>query len=98
MRKLLYTCCVLVVWLVTIHNLAAQYVTIPDANFYSCLQNQFPSCVNYPNQLNTACSEVVNATSLEVYSFTGTIKDLTGIQYFTNLKYLNCSGAAITTF
>jgi Leucine-rich repeat (LRR) protein len=66
----------------------AQWVTIPDANFVTKLQQLFPSCMN-GNQMDTTCAAVVNATSLFVPG--SNISNLSGIEYFNNLSTLNCS-------
>ena len=73
----------------------AQYVTIPDTNFVQWLYNNgFASCMN-GNMMDTTCSAVVIATS-EDCSFSN-ISDLTGIQYFDNLKYLYCNNNQLTS-
>jgi uncharacterized repeat protein (TIGR01451 family) len=66
----------------------AQWVTIPDANFVTKLQQLFPSCMN-GNQMDTTCAGVVNATSLIVNS--SNISNLFGVQYFDNLIHLDCN-------
>ncbi|MEI6522799.1 MAG: T9SS type A sorting domain-containing protein [Bacteroidota bacterium] len=67
----------------------AQWVTIPDPNFVTYLQANYPSCMN-GNQMDTTCAGIVNATSLDV-SLTFAISDLNGVQYFDNLLTLDCS-------
>jgi hypothetical protein len=52
----------------------AQWVTIPDTNFVTKLTQLFPSCMN-GNQMDTTCSQILNATSLNVSS--SSISDLT---------------------
>jgi uncharacterized repeat protein (TIGR01451 family) len=66
----------------------AQWVTIPDSNFVTKLQQLFPSCMN-GNQMDTTCAGIVNATSLYVSG--NNISNLTGVQYFDNLHTLGCS-------
>src|SRR4051812_42145803 len=71
----------------------AQYVTIPDANFRNWLNTHgFASCMN-GNQMDTTCSAVVNATSVDC-SFSN-INDLTGIRYFDQLATLICKSNQI---
>ena len=70
-------------------NASAQYVTIPDTIFRNYLKSQYPLCFNSNKQMNTACSAIVNATTLDVEN--KNIYNLAGIQYFTSLKSLNCS-------
>jgi hypothetical protein len=55
----------------------AQWVTIPDPNFVTYLQTNYPSCMN-GNQMDTTCAGIVNATSLDV-SLTFAISDLNGV-------------------
>jgi uncharacterized repeat protein (TIGR01451 family) len=73
----------------------AQYVTIPDANFRNFLQANYPSCMS-GGMLDTTCTAVVNATTQVDISNQG-ITDLTGIQYFKNLKYLYCYSNQLTS-
>lgn len=72
----------------------AQWVSIPDTNFGTWLNtNGYSACLQGNNsigcQLDTACSAVVNEDTIDC-SF-GAISNLTGIQYFDNLKLLGCS-------
>ncbi len=67
----------------------AQYVTIPDPNFLSFLQSNYSTAIS-GNQLDTTNVNVVNDTSF-FSSLPSTITDLTGIQYFDQLKHLDCS-------
>ncbi len=65
------------------------YINIPDSNFRKYLVQNFPSCMNGNQQLDTSCTGIINTTSLDVSILN--ISDLTGIQYFKNLNILNCS-------
>lgn len=65
----------------------AQTVTIPDANFVSYLQTNYPGCMS-GNQMDTSCAAIRNAQYMDVYN--QSISDLTGLEYFINLKGLNC--------
>jgi uncharacterized repeat protein (TIGR01451 family) len=69
-------------------TITAQIVTIPDPNFVTYLQTNFPTCIT-GNQLDTQCPEALAATTVDVSGLS--ISDLTGIQYFTSLVYLHCS-------
>ncbi len=72
----------------------AQYVTIPDANFVSWLNNNgYASCMN-GNQMDTTCNAVINATTVNCAS--NNISDLTGISYFDNLITLGCTNNQLT--
>lgn len=86
----------IVLLLITVSiNLKAQtYVTIPDSYFVTWLQTNFPSCMN-GNQMDITCAGIQNDTSVNVYN--KSIADLTGIEYFTSLKTLNCSYNLITS-
>ncbi len=72
----------------------AQWVTIPDANFVAWLQVYYPSCMN-GNLMDTTCSGIVNATTVTGLNYN--VSDLTGIQYFDNLHFLNCSNLNISS-
>ena len=72
----------------------AQWVTIPDANFVGYLKTWYPSCMN-GNQMDTTCSGVVHPTSFYIYSYG--ISDLTGLQYFDSIGYLDCSYNSLTS-
>lgn len=72
----------------------AQFVSIPDTNFRNWLQQHFPACMN-GNQMDTTCTAITSATTLDI-SVGLYLTDLDGIQYFDNLKSLNCSGNELT--
>ena len=72
---------------------AQTWVNIPDANFAADLRSFIPAAMN-GNQLNTSSSLVTNLHSMYVQSYG--ITDLTGIQYFTSLTYLDCSQNHLT--
>jgi uncharacterized repeat protein (TIGR01451 family) len=72
----------------------AQWVNIPDANFRNKLINLgYGSCFN-GTMMDTTCSLVVNATSLDVSS--SSILDLEGLQFFDNLIFLDCTYNILT--
>ncbi len=72
----------------------AQWVTIPDANFATKLQQLYPTCMN-GNQMDTTCSDIVNATSLMVGYLN--ITNLSGVEYFDNLTNLSCYNNQLTS-
>ncbi len=74
-------------------NVKAQWVAIPDANFVTYLQQNFPTCMN-GNLMDTTCSDIVNVNYLDCSYFN--IQNLDGIQYFDSLKNLNCSYNQLT--
>ncbi len=71
----------------------AQYVTVPDTNFVSWLQAEYPNCMN-GNQMDTTCADIVNDTSVQC--MLKNIHDLTGVQYFDNLHTLDAYKNAVT--
>ena len=75
------------------------YVNIPDSNFAKYLIGQTPSCLhkdaNNMYWMDTTCSGVLTTDS--IYCSYKSIKDLTGIQYFKNLKHLLCSSNSLTS-
>ena len=73
---------------------AQNYVTIPDANFVAYLQWLYPDCMN-GNLMDTTSTVLDTLTSLSVDNYS--ITDLTGIQYFTSLLDLSCSGNLLTS-
>jgi len=68
----------------------AQYVMIPDDQFRQYLQYKYPSCFNESGQMDTTCAAILNETTLNLRTVMG-ISDLTGLQYFKSLTYLDCS-------
>src|ERR1035437_1466492 len=88
MKKITFTLLFMFVF-IGLSNLKTQYVTINDPNFVTWLQGNYPNCMN-GNQMDTTCADIINATSLSLVS-NGYISDLTGIQYFINATYLDCS-------
>jgi len=67
---------------------------IPDINFINKLKDLFPKA--FENELlDVNNSDVVSCEELSVTGLK--IKDLTGIEYFLNLKYLYCSSNSLTT-
>lgn len=80
--------------LVTCCRLNAQYVTIPDANFVTKLQQLFPGAMN-GNQMDTTHAQVVNCTNLNLSSLS--IQSIDGIQYFDALEMLNCDQNDLTS-
>ncbi len=69
------------------------FVTIPDANFVTFLQTIVPAAMS-GNQLDTTHVAVTTTTySVDVYNLS--ISDLTGIQYFKSLTYLDCQNNLI---
>ncbi len=68
----------------------AQYVTIPDPNFVNWIAgSNVHQCLNGLGQLDTTCQGLLQDTVLICSG--NQIGNLIGIQYFKNLKYLDCS-------
>jgi hypothetical protein len=73
---------------------SAQFVTIPDSNFISWLNNSnYASCMT-GNQMDTTCTALVTDTFFDIH-FTW-IHDLTGVQYLKNLKHMYCNESQLT--
>ena len=77
----------------------AQYASIPDSSFGNWLHNNgYSACLtgNSVNgyRLDTTCPAVLHATSIVCYD--QHLVNLTGIQYFKHLTYLDCSENNIT--
>ena len=76
-------------------KLQAQYVAIPDTNFVAWLNaNGYAGCMN-GNLMDTTCAAVVNADS--VWCFVSRKIDITGIQYFHRLQFLDCNNDSLQT-
>ena len=75
------------------------YINIPDSNFAKYLISQIPSCLYKDSSnlywMDTTCSGVLNTQSL--YPNGDSIRDLTGIVYFKNLTYLDCSNNLLSS-
>ena len=65
------------------------YVMIPDPNFVTYLQGIIPAAMN-GNSLNIS-SPLVTTTTQTLNISSTSISNLSGIQYFTSLNYLDCS-------
>lgn len=75
-------------------KLEAQFVTIPDPNFVTFLQQHYPSCMS-GNQMDITCPQIVNAPQLFVNS--QSISNLSGVEYFVNLTSLACDYNQLTS-
>jgi hypothetical protein len=87
--KTLYRIILLAILCNCFNSSSAQYITLPDSNFVTWLnQNGFSACLN-GNQMDTTCNSITSAKiiSAEFVGFT----DLEGIQYFDSLITLACS-------
>ena len=98
MHKFLYRpliiCTLLLIIFAAQKAQAQNRVTIPDVAFVTWLQaNGYSGCLT-GNQLDTTCAAVLNATTLEPFAVP--IRDLTGVQYFKNISYLDCSNDSLT--
>jgi uncharacterized repeat protein (TIGR01451 family) len=72
---------------------SAQTVNIPDPNFVNFLTISFPGCMT-GSLMDTTCPMIVGANFMSLNSWG--ITNLTGIQYFDNLKTLDISNNSIT--
>ena len=73
--------------LVSFYGNAQNFVTISDKNFGAFLREKYPTCVQ-GNQLDVNRLEIKNEESLVINSLQ--IENLEGIEYFLNLKVLEC--------
>ncbi len=73
---------------------AQTYVLISDANFVAWLQLILPGAMN-GNSLNIT-SPLVTTSTKTVTCWNNNISDLNGIQYFSSLERLECSGNSLT--
>jgi hypothetical protein len=71
---------------------AQTWVTIPDTNFVSYLQNIIPNAMN-GHQLDVTNTLVTNRYGINVGNLN--ISSLVGIQYFTSLKLLYCNNNSL---
>ncbi len=69
---------------------AQNSIIIPDANFAAYLQGIVPTAMN-GNQMDTT-NPSVTITTDTIIAQNISISDLTGIQYFKSLTYLDCRG------
>jgi len=66
---------------------------IPDTNFRNRLKDLFPKA--FENELlDVNNNEIINCDRLDLYRYG--IRDLTGIEWFVNLKYLYCYSNGLT--
>ena len=75
-------------------NAYSQFVEIPDENFVTYLQNNYPSCM-IGNTMNTMCSDIQNEDFLDCSS--SGITNLDGIQYFISLVHLKARANSISS-
>lgn len=73
--------------LVSFYGNAQEYITISDPAFAAFLSEKYPSCFQ-ANQLDVSCEAVKNEETLSLNGLH--ISNLEGIQYFVNLKSLEC--------
>ncbi len=89
MKKILFTLITVLMTTMAVHaDVTINSTNFPDANFRSYLLSRYPSGVITTSQINSL-------TSLDVRD--KNIASLTGIAYFTRLKYLECSGNLLTS-
>ncbi|MBP6731180.1 MAG: T9SS type A sorting domain-containing protein [Chitinophagales bacterium] len=73
----------------------AQYVPIPDVFFRDYLGSRgVINCWQNGYELDTTCPEVLNLDYILCNNLP--IRDLTGVQYFKNLNFLDCSNDSIS--
>lgn len=72
----------------------AQFVTIPDPNFVTYLQTQFPSCMS-GNQLDTTCATTPFAQTMNMAN--KGIANFSGLEYFTQAMFIDVSNNPINS-
>src|SRR5665213_2835566 len=80
--------------IVCLQTKAQSWVTIPDANFVSALQDIIPEAL-IGNQLDTASPIVAATYTLELDGHG--ISNLYGLQFFTSLTLLQCANNSLST-
>jgi uncharacterized repeat protein (TIGR01451 family) len=85
--KHLYFC--LLIFMLSTSAHAQGYVSIPDPEFVSYLQTNYPTCMN-GSQLDTTCSEILSVTHLDIEWVS--VSNLDGLQYFDGLTNLRVTG------
>ena len=73
----------------TVNAFAQIYKAIPDSNFVRYLKTIVPTAFK-GDSLNTT-STLVTTTTKSINVFGPGFNDISAVQYFTSLKYLNCS-------
>ncbi|HET6227206.1 MAG TPA: hypothetical protein VFF27_13060, partial [Bacteroidia bacterium] len=91
MKKITLLLCILIS---TFFSSTAQTVTIPDANFVKWLTAHIPTAMS-GNTMNTNNADVKALTTLDVEN--QGISDLTGVEYFTALKVLDCGNGSLAS-
>ena len=94
MKNYLLTLIMAVLGIFCGRDMQAQFVTIPDANFVTYLQTNYPTCMN-GNQMDTTCVAIISET--KVNCLNKSISDLSGIEYFDNLDTLICGNNNLTS-
>ncbi len=82
-------------------DLKAQFVDLPDGPFKDLLIQRYPTCFNASFQMDISCPQIVSEDSLEFHDLRVVapffyLVNMEGIQYFTSLVYLDCSGNEIS--
>ena len=86
--------------LLNVHQKAnAQYITLPDGDFYSYIAIHYSTCITYDyildiNLLDTTCTEILEETVLDLnYEH---LHDLDGIHYFKGLTNMGATNNYLT--
>ncbi|MHB8261161.1 MAG: T9SS type A sorting domain-containing protein [Bacteroidia bacterium] len=85
----------IILTLVVVRASAQTWVTIPDAAFSTYLRNNITAAM-HGDSLNIS-SPLVTSTTYSLNLSDLGVSNLSGVQYFTSLTYLNCSGNTFTT-
>ena len=77
------------------NNLFAQNFWVPDSSFRAQIKIICPNCLTAQDSLITLSSDVNNVYYMDISN--SFISSLSGIEYFSNLATLDCSGNQITS-
>jgi hypothetical protein len=73
--------------LISFYGSAQSYITISDKNFAAFLNENFAICMS-GDQLDISCAQIQSVEHLNINSLN--LQNIDGIEYFTNLKSLEC--------
>jgi uncharacterized repeat protein (TIGR01451 family) len=97
MKKLIL---ILITFCLQFNAAKAQWVAIPDVNFLNIISLNYPGCVN-GNQMDTICVQNFLNNGYDILDCsigsTGSISNLSGVQYLNGLEWLMCNNNVLTT-
>lgn len=72
----------------------AQYVDVPDYGLLRSLKEQYPSCFNESNQLDTTCAATASVEFIIIQNESA-LKNLYGLQFFKNTRNLDIRNSSL---